>query len=324
MSPSRRPRSPQLDELRAFCAAVNLGGIGRAAQRLHLSQPAVSKRLKSLEELVGTPLLERSPRGVTTTAAGERLYAHARRLTAEMDELSGLLEQIRGSSETVHLAISHTAAESVMPQALVSMRRQTSAPVEVIIANSRVVKHMIATGAADIGVAACLGDETVVGTVSVPLVDDEIAIAVPLGHPWARRSSIAPAELLSTPIVLRDPDAHTRQVIDEALAAAGLEAPQAACEVGSTQAAKDEAHELGLPTAMSRLALSPADRLEIVPVDGLRFRRRFCILHPPGTLSPAGTHLLEAFLQTAARSTAGNDCSCSVPRAGQARPRRIE
>ncbi len=91
-------------------------------------------------------------------------------------------------------------------------------------------------------------------------------------------------------------------MIDEALTAVGLQAPRAACEVGSTQAAKDEAHELGLPTAMSRLALSPADHLEIVPVNGLRFRRRFCVLHPRGTLSPAGAHLVEAFRRTAADS----------------------
>jgi len=289
-----------LDELRAFCMAVDLGGIGRAAQRLHLSQPAASKRVKSLEGLVGTPLLERSSQGVTMTAAGERLYAHARRVIADLDELGGVLEQIRGRSETVHLAISHTAAEYVMPRALVLMRRQTSAAVEVVIANSRVVKHMIAAGAADVGVAACLSEETVPDADCVPLIDDEIVIAVPLGHPWARRSSITPAELLSTPIVLRDPDAHTRQAIDETLTAAGLEGLQAACEVGSTQAAKDEAHELGLPTAMSRLALAPADRLEVVLVDGLRFTRRFCVLHPRGALVPAGAHLVEAFRQTAA------------------------
>jgi DNA-binding transcriptional LysR family regulator len=295
MSHSKPSRSPQLEELRAFCAAVDLGGIGRAAVRLRLSQPAVSKRLKSLEALVGAPLLERSPRGVTMTAAGERLYAHARRVTAEMEELGGLLEQIRGSSETVHLAISHTAAEYLMPKALVSMRRQTSAPVEVLIANSRLVKQMVAAGEADVGVAACMSEETVAAVATVALIDDEIAIAVPLGHAWARRSSITPAELLSTSIVLRDPEAHTRQVIDDVLTAAGLPAPQAACEVGSTQAAKDEAHELGLPTAMSRLALAPADRLEIVTVDGLRFRRRFCVLHPRGALSPAAAHLLDAF-----------------------------
>jgi DNA-binding transcriptional LysR family regulator len=285
---SQSRRSPQLDELRAFCAAVDLGGIGRAAQRLHLSQPAVSRRLKSLEQVVGTPLLERSARGVSMTAAGERLYTHARRIAAEMDGLTDLLEQIRGSSDTVHLAISHTAAEFLMPKALVWMRRRTSAPVEVIIANSRVVKHMIAAG------------EKVSGAACDPLIDDEIVIAVPLGHPWARRSSIVPDELLSTPIVLRDPDAHTRQVIDDTLTSAGLGALQAACEVGSTQAAKDEAHELGLPTTMSRLALAPADRLEIVPVDGLNFQRRFCILHQPGDPSTPSAHLIEAFRQSTA------------------------
>ncbi len=141
MSPPGRRAARSWRSCATFCAAVDLGGIGRAAQRLHLSQPAVSKRLKALEELVGAPLLERSPRGVTMTAAGERLYAHARRVIAELDELDGLLEQIRGASETVHLAISHTAAEFLMPRALVLMRRQTSAAVEVMIANSRVVKQ---------------------------------------------------------------------------------------------------------------------------------------------------------------------------------------
>jgi len=301
-SPARRP---QLEELRAFCAAVDLGGIGRAAVRLHLTQPAVSRRLKSLEELVGAPLLERSPRGVEMTAAGERLYVHARRVIAEMEELDRLLGQIRGSRETVHLAISHTAAEYLMPKALVAMRRNTGAAVEVLIANSRVVKHMVASGAADVGVAACTHDETVPGLASVPLIDDEIVIAVPLAHPWARRSSITPDELVGSALVLRDPDAHNRQVLEEALARAGLGAPRAAAEVGSTQAAKDEAHELGLATAMSRLALSPADRLEIVPVDGLSFTRRFCLLQPAGALSAPAGFLLEGFQESARAVSSG-------------------
>jgi DNA-binding transcriptional LysR family regulator len=300
VSASPPPRSPSLDELRAFCLAVDLGGIGRAAQRLHLSQPAASKRLRSLETLVGTPLLLRSPHGVTMTPAGERLYAHARRLIADSDELAGLLEQIRGSSQTVHLAISHTAAEYLMPKALVTMHHHSSAAVEVLIANSRLVKSMLAAGQADIGVAAFLAGETVPHAGGRTLIEDEIVIAVPLAHPWARRSSITPAELLATPIVLRDPDAHTRQVFDEVLTAAGLPAPQPAAEVGSTQAAKDEAHELCLPTALSRLALAPADRLEIVPIEGLRFPRRFCLLYPAGGPSPAAAHLLDAFQETAA------------------------
>jgi DNA-binding transcriptional LysR family regulator len=295
----RAPRTPQLDELRAFCAAVELGGIGRAAQRLHLSQPAVSKRLKALEQLVGTPLLERSTHGVEMTPAGERLYARARRITADMEELAGLLDQISGTGETVQLAISHTAAEYVMPKALVLMHRQTSAPVEVLIANSSVVKRMVRLGEADVGVAACMPEETLDGIEGSPLLDDEIVVAVPLAHPWARRRSVTVQELLSTPIVRRDPGSHTRQIVDETLEAHGYETLRAASEVGSTQAAKEEAHELGLPTAMSRLALSAADRLEIVEVEGLRFARSFYLLHPHGSLSPSASALMEAFAQSA-------------------------
>lgn len=296
-------RSPQLDELRAFCVAAELGGIGRAAQRLHLTQPAVSKRLKALEDLVGTALLERSAHGVTMTPAGERLYAHARRIAADMEELAAVLEQLGGAHETVHLAISHTAAEYVMPRALVSMHRHTSAPVEVLIANSRVVKRMVRDGETDVGVAACMCDETVEGVENVPLLDDEIVVAVPLGHPWARRRSISGRELLSSSIVRRDPGSHTRQVIDETLDERGLGQLEVAAEVGSTQAAKEEAHELGLPTLLSRLALSPADRLERVEVDGLAIRRRFCILHPHGVLSNGAAQLVQALRESAAALT---------------------
>ena len=74
---ARPVRSADVVELRAFCAAVDLGSLGRAARLLRVSQPALSKRLRTLEALAGAPLLERSPRGVTPTAAGTRLYLEA-------------------------------------------------------------------------------------------------------------------------------------------------------------------------------------------------------------------------------------------------------
>lgn len=299
MSDRRLPlRCPHLEELRAFCAAADLGSIGRAAQRLHLTQPAISRRVKSLEQLVGAPLLTRSAHGVRMTTAGEQLYTRSRRLLAEADQLTAALGHMRASS-TVRLAISHTAAELLMPQALVSMRHATSAAVEVLIANSSVVKAMVTARQADVAVAASMSGEIVPGLVNIPLLDDEIRVAVPLGHHWARRREISPAELMGTPIVLRDPGAHTRQVIDETLGAHDLGELAAACEVGSTEAAKREAHEMGLPTALSGLALKPADRLEVVQVTGLCFARRFCILHDGGSLTPDGAHLIDAFQSAA-------------------------
>lgn len=291
-------RCPHLEELRAFCAAADLRSIGRAAQRLHLTQPAISRRVQSLERVVGAALLTRSAHGVEMTAAGERLYARARKLLLEADQLTAALGEVRGAS-TVRLAISHTAAECLMPQALVAMRRSTSAAVEVVIANSRVVKAMLAAQQADVGIAACMSEEVVPGLVNAPLLDDEIEIAVPLAHRWARRREVSPAELTGTRVVLRDPGAHTRHVIDETLRAHGLRPLSAACEVGSTLAAKRQAHEMGLPTALSRLTLSPADRLEPVRVTGLRFTRRFCVLHAEGALTRDGGHLVAAFAAAA-------------------------
>ncbi len=291
---------PHVELLRTFCVAVDSGSIGRAAQRLHLTQPAVSRRLKSLEEQIGVPLLQRSSSGVRMTSAGERLYAHARRMIADMHELAAALDRMRDSRSTVHLAISHTAAESLLPRALVLMQSETRSPVEVLIANSRVVKELVLEGQADVGIAACMDRESLSGAISVELIEDEIVIAVPLAHPWARRRSIAPLELLSSPIVLRDPGAHSRQVLEHVLGELRLPAPRAAAEVGSTQAGKEQAHALCLPVVVSRLALSAADRLEALSVDGIHFRRRLCALHQPGVLSHDSGHLIAAFQAAAA------------------------
>src|SRR4051794_41932026 len=71
-------RSLDLAELRAFCAAVDLGSLGRAARLLRVSQPALSKRMRAMEAVVGTPPVERPPRGLTPPPARPELFAEAR------------------------------------------------------------------------------------------------------------------------------------------------------------------------------------------------------------------------------------------------------
>jgi DNA-binding transcriptional LysR family regulator len=287
-------RTPQLDELRGFCAAVECGSISRAADQLHLTQPALSRRLRGLEQALAASLLDRSAHGVQMTTAGERLYAHARRVISEVDELNATLGEM-AALEAVRLAISHTAAEGLMPRALVLMHHEFNAPVEVLIANSRLVKEMVRTGKVDVGVAAFMSSEDPSDLVVEPLIDDELVVAVPMGHPWARGWAIKPEELLHTPVVLRDPGAHSRQVVDETLKAHGLGKLHAVREVGSTQAAKEEARELGLPTVLSKFSVSMQDMLETVPVKGMRMQRQFCLLRRHGAPSNAARCLIEAF-----------------------------
>ncbi len=74
-----------LDQIRYFVAVAEAGHLGRAAGRLHISQPPLSRQVKSLEEELGTPLFERTSRGMRLLPPGERLLDHARRILAAVE-----------------------------------------------------------------------------------------------------------------------------------------------------------------------------------------------------------------------------------------------
>src|SRR4029453_13273312 len=103
---------PDLNELRGFCVAADLGSLGRAAVRLRVSQPSLSKRLASLEAKGGARLLERSARGVALTPAGRRLYRHARPLLEAADQVAEVMAAIQQPGTLVRLAASHSASEA--------------------------------------------------------------------------------------------------------------------------------------------------------------------------------------------------------------------
>src|SRR4051794_14906177 len=218
-------RSLDIAELRAFCAAVDLGSLGRAARLLRVSQPALSKRMRTMEAVVGTPLVERSPRGITPTPAGSKLYVEARKLLAQAEAVDDLVRGLAGEEAPVRLAASHTIAEFVLPGPLVDFerRRDRHLSVELMVANSIVVRELVRDGRADFGIAAVDGVAAGVGSLTeTPFCDDEGIIAVPEDHPWARHKTVDMNDFTSTPMVVRDPSANTRRVVEEALAARDL------------------------------------------------------------------------------------------------------
>src|SRR5688572_13946368 len=87
----------ELQHLRVFHAVVKAGGLSRAQKELGIRQPAISKALRKLESDLGVALLERSPKGVVLTSAGQRLMVSCEAVLRELDTLSELAEEERGS-----------------------------------------------------------------------------------------------------------------------------------------------------------------------------------------------------------------------------------
>jgi DNA-binding transcriptional LysR family regulator len=304
---SRPVRSPDVAELRAFCAAVDLGSLGRAARLLRLSQPALSKRLRTLEALAGATLLERSPRGVTPTPAGTRLYLEARKLLAQADAVEELMAGLSDEDAPIRLAASHTIAEFVLPEPLVAFERlgERHLSVELVVGNSILVRELVLEGRAEFGIAAVHGDGASAAPLrALPFIDDEVVVAVPRDHPWAALDAVPLEDFVATPMVMRDPSAHTRRRVEAALAERGLALAPSLAEVGSTAAAREAALEEGAPVILSRLAVGRA-RDPLVPksVDGLSLERRFAfLLGDESNLSRAARALLRHLQETAPKS----------------------
>src|SRR5262249_5558577 len=111
------------------------------------------------------------------------------------------------------------------------------------------------------------------------LLDDEIVLAVPQDHAWQRRKRIPQRLFLSTPMIMRDHDAHARRCVEAVLADKGLSMAEPLVEAASTNVAKREARQRSAPVLLSSLSLSEQrDRLSRRPVEGLSFPRRFVVI----------------------------------------------
>ena len=293
-------RTADIAELRAFCAAADLGSLGRAARLLGVTQPALSKRLRALEALTGAPLLERSPRGVTLTHAGTRLYVEARKLLTQAEAVESLMGGLAGEEQPVRLATSHTIAEFVLPGPLVEFerRRERHLSVELVIANSLVVRELVRDGRAEFGIAATDAGASPDGVLrEIPFIDDAVVVAVPADHAWTALDAVPLEEFVRTPMVMRDPSANTRRTIEAALDERGLELAPPLAEVGSTSAAKATAVTEQAPVLLSRLAVGEGDALVERSIEGITFERRFVIL-VGAEARPAARALIDHLVKT--------------------------
>ena len=301
-------RSPEIVELRAFCLAADLGSLSRTAQVLRISQPALSKKIRVLEALVGSSLFERTVRGVSLTPAGKRLYPEARKLLTQVDVVGQMMVSLPSDDSPIKLAISHTIAEYILPSILVKLEAQhrRHLSIELLVSNSHAARESIRSGRADIGIVASAphaADHFAGSVVEIPYLDDEIVVVVPMLHPWRQLAEIPLDTFLQTPLIMRDPSANSRRIVDHFVTEQGLELAQPTAELGSTHAIIATAVAECTPALISRFAAeSHKDRLRIKPLTGLRFPRQFVIVleGTEETLSTSARSLLQYFVSECA------------------------
>jgi DNA-binding transcriptional LysR family regulator len=208
-------------QLAAFCAVVERRSFSQAAEALGVSQPAVSLQIRSLEERLGTQLIDRSGRRVEPTEAGSRLYRGAQRLLALEEQLvedvaAGDGGPLRGRLE---LGASSGPGETVLPVLLGDFqRRHPDVRVALAVHDTQTIVDLVARRELELGVVGASRRHR--GVTFEPFFRDEVVLVCPPGHRFAGRT-ITLEELKGEPLILMQEGAGVRQVIEDELRQAG-------------------------------------------------------------------------------------------------------
>ena len=287
-----------LHHLRLFTAVVQHDGFTKAAGKLNLSQPAISKSLSELERQLGLPLMERSGRTVRLTDAGRTLYARASELFGVERAAEQELRELRGLKRgTLRIAASTTIATYILPPYLGRFHtRYPRVRIRTINANTRSVLRMLLEFRVD--VALVEGPVSDARVIVEPWKDDELIVIAPPPHPLTKATGIPAAMIAREPFLVREPGSGTRAVTEEALAAHGVRLRNT-MRVGGTEAIKQAvAAGLGLAivsraAAADQIALG---RIAMLPLEGLTIRRTLAQIKLQGRASTASARQFETLL----------------------------
>ncbi len=222
-------------QLKAFHAVAVHGSFTRAAQKLFLTQPAVSDQVRKLEERFGVLLFHRNKRSVHLTDLGERLLGISQRLFACEAEAHELLQDSR-ALHTGSLVLAVDAPVHVLPQIARFCQRYPGIQVKVETGNTDESLARLFSYQADLALLGRDVDDERLHC--VPLRRDPMVAFVAHQHPWASRGSISLADLDDMPLVLREPGSVTRQTLEEEMQRAGLRI-RPAIQVEGREAARE-------------------------------------------------------------------------------------
>jgi DNA-binding transcriptional LysR family regulator len=295
-----------LRQLEIFLKVVELGSFSKAADAVYLAQASVSERVATLEKMVGTKLLDRLGRQIAPTRAGELLYKHAlllldmkRTASLEMQDFLGLK---KGS---IHLGGSTIPGEYILPKVIKDFREKYPLmTVSLTIADSSEIESHVLEGNLELGV---VGSKSAHSTlIRNELWQDELVLAVPAQHRWAKKKEVSIKELSKEPFIMRELGSGTLKIVDDYLRTSGIkgiESLEIAARFGTSTAVK-EGIKTGLGVSiLSARALNTELRtgiLKAVKVKGISMSRKFYLVRDRRrTTSPLCQAMIDFLLANA-------------------------
>ncbi len=212
-----------LPDLETFVAVAECRSFSRAGERLHLTQPAVSKRIQALEASLGAPLFDRVGKQVELTHGGRLLLPRARTLLAGAADTRRLLlnlsEQVAGS---LHLATSHhVGLHRLAPVLKAFSDRYRDVQLDIRFEDSEAAHDLIRRGDSELAVVT-LDPAGASGLDSLALWDDPLVFLVAADHPLAHRPGIMLTELADHPAILPGLTTYTGRIVAELFASRGI------------------------------------------------------------------------------------------------------
>ena len=293
--------------LRVFRIVAEELSFTRAAERLFLTQPAVTMQVKNLEEDLGLRLFDRTGQKIALTPAGRLLNGYARRIAGLCAEAEQKLAALKGETRgRLALGASTTIAQYLLPRLAGDFLAAFPAiQLSILSGNTADVVAALADGRIALGLIE--GPSGRIDLKCEPFVEDEIVLVVPPSHEWTSAGAIDATALKQARIILRERGSGTRQVVEEALRRARLDVKKLhiVLDLDSTESIKSAiAAGLGIGF-VSRWALGKElalGLLRTVPVKGLRIGRYFQFVYGQG---PAPSGVEGEFLRFAAANREG-------------------
>lgn len=283
----------ELRQLEYFVAVTEEANFTRAAQRVHVAQPAVSAQIARLEREVGEKLLDRTRRDVRLTAAGEAILPYARAALAAVSDARAVVEELTALVRGC-VTIGTVTAHNVDIPALLAEYHRAYPAVDITLCtdNSDALIDGVQSGRLDAVIASVGPDEVPAGLAVDVVTDEAIDAAVGRDDAWSSRTSVTLAELAERPLIALPTGTGIRAQLDNACAAAGI-VTKVAFEA-STPVALAELAEHGLGVAILPQSLSRS-RPGLVPLPitpELRGRLVFA-WRTAGPISPAARALVD-------------------------------